>query len=139
MTRKIFLAVLVCVIAIPFGVALAEPDFNPGKWEITTKTEMVGMPGMQVPPVTHTQCLEKGALVPQSEEASQECKVSDIKVEGNTVFWKIVCSGKNGAMDGTGEVTYHGDTMEGIMDLVIQGAGMKIKNTISGKRLGPCD
>ena len=139
MTRKIFLAVLVCAIAIPFGAVLAEPNLNPGKWEITTQTEMVGMPGMQVPPVTHTQCLEKGEMVPQSEGESEECKVSDIRVEGDTVSWKVVCSGKNGAMEGTGEITYHGDTMEGTMDLVITGAGMKIKNTISGKRIGPCD
>lgn len=139
MTRKILFAGLFWVLAIPFGAALAEPTFNPGKWEITTKTEMTGVPGMQIPAVTHTQCLEKGTMVPQSEQASEECKVSDIRMEGNTVFWKIVCSGQNGGMSGTGEVTYYGNTLKGTMHMVIQGGGMKIKNTISGKRIGSCD
>ena len=139
MTRKIFLGAVVCLLALPLGAALAGPTFNPGKWEITTQTEMIGMPGMQVPPVTHTQCLKEGELVPQSEEASQECKVSDVRQEGDTVSWKIVCGGKTGEMEGTGEITYSGDTMAGTMEMVIKGAGMKVKNTITGKRLGPCD
>ena len=122
-----------------FSPAFAEPNMNPGKWEITIETEMVGMPDMNIPPVTHTQCLEKGDLVPQSEEASQECKMSDIKEDGDTVSWKIICSGKNGQMEGTGEVTYRGDSMEGAMNMVIKGAEMQIKNIISGRRIGNCD
>lgn len=122
-----------------FGPAFAEPNMNPGKWEITIETEMVGMPDMNVPPVTHTQCLEKGDLVPQSKEASQECKMTDIEEDGDTVSWKIICSGQNGQMEGTGEVTYGGDSMEGTMDMVIKGADMQIKNKISGRRIGDCD
>ena len=34
---------------------------------------------------------------------------------------------------------YKGDTMEGTMEMVIQGAGMQVKNTISGRRIGDCD
>lgn len=42
-------------------------------------------------------------------------------------------------MEGTGEVTYSGDRMEGVMNMVIQGAGMQVKNKISGQRIGDCD
>jgi len=126
-----------------FGPAFAEPNMNPGKWKITIETkietEMVGMPDMNIPPVTHTQCLEKGNLVPQSEEASQECKISDIEEDGDTISWKIICSGKNGQMEGTGEVTYRGDSMEGTMGMVIKGANMQVKNIINGRRIGDCD
>ena len=41
-------------------------------------------------------------------------------------------------MEGTGDVTYRGDSMEGTMDMVITGAGMRIKNKISGRRIGAC-
>ena len=141
MTRNLFFIVIVLLIALPLGTALAEPDFNPGKWEVTTETEMVGVPGMagMIPPVTHTQCLTKGELVPQSEEGSKECKMSDIKEDGDTVSWKMTCSGKNGQMEGTGTVTYKSDTMTGEMNMIIKDAGMQIKNKISGKRIGVCD
>ena len=141
MKKPAFLIIIVSLIILPIGTAFADPDFNPGKWEVTTTTEMVGVPGMagMVPPVTHTQCMTKGELVPQSEQSSKECKISDIKTAGDSISWKMICSGKSGEMEGTGTVTYKGDTMTGTMNMVIKGAGMQIKNTMSGKRIGACD
>ena len=141
MKKILFLILIAFLISFPLSTAFAELDLNPGKWEVTTTTEMVGVPGMagMVPPATHTQCLSKEELVPQSEVSSQECKMSDIKEDGNTVSWKMTCSGKNGDMEGTGTVTYKGNTMTGTMNMVIKGAGMQINNKISGKRVGACD
>ncbi len=136
MKKLMFLLAIVSLVALPLGSALAKPNLNPGKWEITTQTEMAGMPGM-IPPVTHTQCLKADVLVPQ--KTSKECKITDIKQDGDAISWKIVCSGKDGEMEGTGTVIYKGDTMSGTMDLVIKGEGMRIKNTITGKRIGNCD
>jgi hypothetical protein len=138
MVKKMFLMGFVFSIALSFGMAFAGPNLNPGKWEITTETEMVGI-SMKVPPQTHTQCLTKKDLVPQSKGASQECQISDVKVSGDTVSWKIICSGQGGAMEGTGQITYSGDHMEGTMDMVIKGANMQVKNKISGHRIGACD
>jgi len=138
MVKRFLSLVLVFAFTLSFGTAMAGPNMNPGKWEITTETEMVGMP-MSVPPVTHVQCITEEDLVPQSKEASNECQVTDVKEDGDTVSWKIKCSGQGGQMDGTGTITYSGDTMEGVMDMVIKSAGMTVKNKISGRRIGPCD
>ena len=139
MVKKMFIPAAVLFITLCLSTAFAAgPNMNPGKWEITTQTEMTGMP-MSIPPVTHTQCITGDELVPQSQDANSECVVSDMEIKGDTVSWKIVCSGANGGMEGTGTVTYSGDTMEGTMDMVIQGAGMHVINKISGKRIGDCD
>lgn len=115
-------------------------DLNPGLWEITTTTEMEGMPGMSPPPQTHTQCITAESLVPQSEEASDACQMSDVETDGNTVSWKVTCSEQEGGgMEGTGTITYNGDTMEGTMEMVMPAAGMTVKNTIAGKRIGDCE
>ena len=74
-----------------------------------------------------------------SRKCLDECKISDIKTAGDSISWKMICSGKSGEMEGTGTVTYKGDTMTGTMNMVIKGAGMQIKNTMSGKRIGACD
>ena len=100
MTKKVFFIGIIFSITFFGGVVFAGPNMNPGQWEITTETEMIGMAGMNVPPVTHTQCLEKGDLVPQSKEASQECQVTDIQQKGDTVSWKIICSGRERADGG---------------------------------------
>ncbi len=139
MVNKMFMMAVVFLVTLCLGTAFAAgPNMNPGKWEITTQTEMEGMP-MSMPAVTHTQCIKGDELVPQSREANKECVVSDMEINGDTVSWKIVCSGANGGMEGTGKVTYSGDTMEGTMDMVIQGGGMHVINKISGKRIGDCD
>ena len=138
MVKRIILMGFIGLMTLSFGVAFAGPNLSPGNWEITTETEMPGMP-MTAPPVTHTQCLDQGELVPQSEGAGQECHVSDIQVSGDTVSWKIVCGGQGGQMEGTGRITYSGDHLEGVMEMVITGAGMQVKNKIHGRRIGDCD
>jgi hypothetical protein len=138
MTRKWLFSGIAFAVVLSLSAQVQGPDINPGMWEFTTVTEMVGMPNMNIPPVTYTQCVTMENLVPQSDAASQECEMSDVAVDGSTVSWKIICAGQNGRMEGTGKVTYTGDTMEGTMDLVIADAGMQVKNTIKGKRIGDC-
>lgn len=135
MTR--FLLVMINI-GLFCSVAFAGSEIHSGLWEMTTETEMVGMPGMKMPPQTHRQCLTQEDMVPQSEEASKECRLMDMHQNGNTVVWKIVCSGENGEMEGSGKTTYQGDTLDGEMNLVIKGANMQIKNTIKGRRIGDC-
>lgn len=139
MHRKRLVTGFCLALALSLLAMVQEPDIKPGKWEFTTQAEMVGMPDMNIPPTTHTQCVTMETLVPQSDGASQECQLSDVTVAGNTVSWKIVCGGQGGQMEGTGTVTYTGDTMEGLMDLKVAGAAMQVKTTIKGKRLGECE
>jgi hypothetical protein len=136
MARKITVlgAVVVVSIALVIVHAWAEPQMNPGKWEITTTTEMEGMPPQSK---THTKCITADDMVPMSEDANQECQVTDITTQGNTVSWRISCGG--GKMNGTGSVTYSGDSMNGTMNMTVEPYGTKIKNTLSGQRIGACD
>ncbi|MEA2013704.1 MAG: DUF3617 family protein [Thermodesulfobacteriota bacterium] len=138
MKSQNLLIVLIAAITVFSGNAFAGANINPGLWEITTETEMVGMQGMNVPSETHTQCLSRGGMVPQSKEASKECQITDVRESGDTIFWNIICSGQNGSMEGTGEVTYHGNSLDGVMNMVIMGANMQLKNTIRGHRIGEC-
>ncbi len=138
MGRKIFWVIPVLSVAMFCGTAFGGPNMKPGKWEITTETEMTGMP-MSIPALTHTQCLKEGDLVPQGNTTVGDCAISDVKVSGDTVSWKLTCSGKNGPMKGAGKVTYKGDAMEGSMNMMMEGAGMEIKNKLKGRRIGECD
>ncbi len=136
MMRKTSLIGIFSVSVLLLATLWAQPNMNPGKWEITTKTEMAGMPAQSL---THTQCITASDLVPVGGDASQHCKVTDVKTSGNTVSWKITCGGQGGEMSGTGTITYEGDSMNGTMTMSIPGTEMTIKNVITGKRIGECD
>lgn len=135
--RIVFLGLLPFILCF-CGSASAGPDMNPGKWEITSVTEMKGMP-VQIPPVTRTQCLTKNDMVPQSQQPGQECQFPSVKVSGNTVSWTMSCSNPGQTMEGKGRVIYEGDQMHGTMNMVMEEAGMEMIVKIKGRRIGDCD
>ncbi|MBW1660055.1 MAG: DUF3617 family protein [Deltaproteobacteria bacterium] len=148
MGKKAVLVIVLLVVFMMATMAIAGgPNMNPGKWEITTKVEMPGMP-MKMPPITTTQCLTKDSYIlkePPKPGAAGEmkspCKVTNSQVKGDTVIWDMVCEGQEG-MTYHGELTYHGDTMEGFIKMVpkSQGEGnVPVTLRMKGKRVGPCD
>ncbi len=66
-------------------------DLQDGKYEITSKIDIQGMP-MQTPPVTITQCLTQQDPVPNQSTDDQQCKIIEMKTEGKTVTWKMECT-----------------------------------------------
>jgi hypothetical protein len=110
---------------------------KPGKWEITTQMDM---PGMQMPARTFTKCITKEdvanveSAIPRGQRDSS-CKFSDVKVEGNTVSWKMNCEERH--MSGDGKVTYDNDAYTGETHVKSERGDMTIKN--SGRRVGECD
>ncbi|ABW68099.1 DUF3617 domain-containing protein [Desulfosudis oleivorans] len=127
---------MACVFILGAGLVWAGPNMKPGKWEITTTTEI---PGMGPQAFTHAQCITEEDAVPMDKEQSKDCEVREMKVSGNTVSWKIVCKGEGGTTEGSGKITYSGDTMNGTMETYVPENNMRIKSTMKGKRLGACD
>ncbi|BCA80972.1 DUF3617 domain-containing protein [Desulfuromonas sp. AOP6] len=123
------------------GLALAaEVQMRPGLWEISSRLEMPGMP-MQMPAMTHTQCLSKEDLVPQRAESDQQCRLIENKVSGNTVRWVMQCTSDEGTTTARGEVTYQGDSFKGQVriETVLPGQEpMEMVSHTTGKRIGDC-
>jgi hypothetical protein len=148
MKKIIGMVILIGLILTVTTLAVAGgPKLNPGKWEITTTVEMAGMP-MKMPPIKTTQCMTKDDMIlknlPQpgpgmQGEKNNPCKVTNTEIKGDTVIWDLVCEGQQG-MVSHGEITYHGDTMEGFVKMTGQ-QGQKPPMTLKlkGKRIGPCD
>jgi len=132
------------VAALALGCALpcaAAPALNPGEWQITAKTEMTGLP-MQMPPqsVTFTNCVTADQPVPTQPQKQEQCKIFDVKTEGQAVSWSVECNADEGKMKGSGTIVYDGDTMTGEQKMNVSAEGMNLTVVMhmSGKRLGPC-
>jgi len=135
MAEKIQTLLLVAVLVLCVSPAVASPDVQEGSWEITVVSEMGGM---TLPPQKHTQCLKSDACVPTDPQMPRNCVIKDQRVSGNTVNWTMECSTEGAKTVSTGSITYEGESFSGTMDVAISGTDMKVVNTMSGRRLGPC-
>jgi len=131
--RKFFL--LVPVTCIGIATAAQAETMKPGLWEITSQMSGGNMPkmpavsaaqrkqmeamGIKLPGaagapmvVTAKRCVSKEEagkrLPPQGEEdRNTHCEQKDVKTSGNTVTWKIECTGAR-KMSGAGSMTWQG-------------------------------
>lgn len=118
----------------------AELNMQDGKWEITTKTEMQGMP-MAMPATKFTQCMTKKDTVPQKPEKGQDCKITSTKVSGDIVTWTMQCKTKEGIIDSSGKITYKNDAFDGTVNMTMDYTGsgkMQMTMIMTGKRIGEC-
>ena len=135
--RTITLLVVVCAIAMAMP-AMAKNQ-KPGKWTMTVETEMEGMP-MKMPPMTVSTCVTKEMAESneppkgQHENAS-DCKILDMKMDGDTASWKMDCPKEK--MKGEGTATYKGDSFD--MKQKMEVEGQNISMHMTGKYVGPCD
>jgi hypothetical protein len=106
-------------------------------WEETVEMEMVGMP-FAMPPQTMKVCMPVDAWTrPPDAKKDKNCQVKDFKRSGNTMSWKMVCTGEQ-AMTGDGELTRSGDAFTGRTHLTTAQGEMNMK--MRGKKLGgDCD
>ena len=137
---KSHIAAAVFALTLVSGAAVAaDVPQRPGKWEVSMQMDMPGMP-FKMPAIKTQVCVTEEDLkdpnksVPKDQN-SKDCKVSDYKVDGNTVTWKMVCTGKTKG-EGEGEMTYSGDSYEGKMVFNMEGTEMTTK--YKGKFLGEC-
>jgi hypothetical protein len=122
------------------GAASAAPGVN---WEITSQTEMPGMPeGMG--DTTVTVCLPKGAEKDPKQLVKEagDCKITDLKTVGSKTTWKMKCDTNGEVMTGKGEVTHKSSSFQGVTKLTGTADGQPINLTAKyqGKKLGTtCD
>lgn len=133
-------ALLIIVLLAMASICFAGPSFKEGKWEITTKMTMPGMP-MEMPPFTHTQCMTREDFVPENTQPQQgggNCEPVNVKTSGNTVTWSMKCKNEDGSVvTGNGTMTYKNDSFSGSMKMNQNGMAMTLKMT--GKYIGKCE
>jgi hypothetical protein len=136
---KTVVTVLVGLVAT--GVLVyAQNPMRAGRWEVSMQMQMVGM---QMPEMKSNQCVTEDDLrknptsgLPNAAQATPDnCTVSDYKVAGNRVTWKMACTGRE-AMTGDGDLAFTGDAYAGTINVKTGQTAVAVKMT--GKRLGDC-
>lgn len=128
------------IIAVIFSTsALSVPGEY---WEITSSTEMEGMP-FAMPASTQKVCIAKGGeRDPNKMNGDKDCQVTDSKTVGNKFTWKMRCDHKGDVMTGSGEQTMTANGYQAKMQFSGKSDGQPINMTtkMTGKRIGgSCD
>ncbi len=135
--RNLALFAVISTLAVP---AFAATVAKPGRWETTIQMEMAGMPA-KMPPRSVFTCLTKEQaenaenLIPKAGDKRGGCTYDEVKVDGNTVTWKVTCA--QSGMAGTGTMTFHAESSEGSSHMKMQ--DREISLTFTGKFAGECD
>ncbi len=113
-------------------------DLKPGKYEITTKVKMPGIP-VEMPPQITTQCLNEQTPIPDA--GAQGCKLTDMKTKGNTATYTMECNQQGMEITSTGNIIYDKISFEGTTQTTMgpTTGGMTVTTVIKGKHIGKCD
>lgn len=140
--RFVFASILAAVLSQ--AAHAAAPNMREGMWEISMKMEMAGMPG-GMPPQVVKQCYTRKdvenpeRLARQGDPKSENCKISNYQLKGNTASWDMACKGPE-EMTGSGTMTFSGDSYSGTNRMSVKSGGQTHNMTMqySGKRVGDC-
>lgn len=116
--------------------AFAADSIRDGYWEVTSQTEMPGMP-MKIPASTIKHCYTKEDVKDQKKVIARDknCTMTDYKVSGNKVTWAMKCTGQS-AGTFSGETVFSPDAYTSTMKMNSQGQNMTVR--VKGKRVGEC-
>ena len=123
------------------NLALAtESSMRAGQWEVTTQTEMEGMP-MQMPATKDLSCITAEEIQkPFMAEQEPGCTLDVLERTANTHKWKIACTENGEKMTGVGDFQFTAETYNGVIEMSMTEGGqtMKMKTRLQGKRVGDC-
>lgn len=123
------------MVLMPTGAFGATPKLAPGLWQVTSKTEMVGMP-LQMPAQTMKTCLKADQLAQpwkQFQSEGQHCQFSELGVTAHSAHWKMQCTSTEGNMTGSGNSEFvDPHHFHGVVHMEMKASGttmrMKIEN-----------
>lgn len=134
---------LIFVLSLLSGFSNVAWANTPGEyWEVTSKTEMEGMP-LAMPSQTIKVCVPKGqSLDPREANKGQDCQFSDYKANSQKVSYSFRCIDKGTVMTGNAEYNLGVNKSEGVMHMRVKSNGQDMKMTqfTSSKLVGgSCD
>lgn len=121
------------------------PNVEPGQWRFESRVQFSG--DFQMPEQTNEagRCLTREEIERGAEsmvgDPQNQCEVAESEVSASGMRYTLRCAaGGREAMTMTGEMSFHGDRIEGTSSGEIQAAGrtMRMEMQMRGERVGDC-
>ena len=116
------------------------PGLQPGQYEVTARLELrhVGMAAPKVATICVTETGTRGLIVLSESNPLARCPASDIRQDGDTLTFEIICPGANQAV-GSARYTVAPQHFTGVIAMKMGGKNMTMTEYQEGHRIGDCD
>ena len=124
---------------------VAQSGLKPGSWEIASVVDFSDTSTRKT--ITSRLCYSPddvaapSRVLPPQRGLGVKCLASDVKAGGTTgIAWKLTCTGKEGAMNGTGTMKPGPTAYSAEVHLERKSGGkvVRIAEKTSGRWVGPC-
>lgn len=140
--RRTLVTLVTAALAWP-GLAAAEGiPIRPGSWKISSRVAVSIAPRPREQ--ESTRCIARDSVgADELTGRSTLCDNRDVRIDGDTMTWKIVCREQMAGNEGEGRLTVDGDLLEGAMEL--RGLPQQDRPRVvvttrwQGERLGDCE
>jgi hypothetical protein len=126
-------AAFVAALFVTVAASAASP-LNPGRWEVTIKTEAP----VAMPATTSEICITAEMAEhpePKKSKTTDECQVIGLAMQGGVLTYDTQCSKKK--VSSKAKFTYSGETYTGIV--TIKSGDMEVRQVHTARRLGTCE
>jgi hypothetical protein len=115
------------------------PCLQPGEYEVTVRLQLrhVGMAAPKVARICVTETGTRGLIVLSENNPLARCPASDIRQDGDTLTFEIVCPGGNQAV-GSARYTLAPQHFTGVIAMKMGGKNMTMTEYQEGHRIGDC-
>ncbi len=142
-----YLWVLVGMLGMAAGAMAAEqssPNVNvvEGYWDTLVNVHVEGG-AFPVPAIKSSKCITRDDLIPTTTDSRMNCRIVDKAIDGDDVSWRLQCSDDKAVMEGTGKITYRGESYNGEMNLTLSQANgnrsVRMRYFMRGSRARSCE
>jgi hypothetical protein len=116
------------------------PGLLPGRYEVKVRLELrhVAMATPKVTTICVTETGNRGLVVLSENNPLARCPASDIRQDGDTLTFAIVCPGGNQAV-GSARYTLAPQRFTGVIAMKMGGKNMTMTEYQEGHRVGDCN
>jgi hypothetical protein len=136
--RKSLLVLSLAALSTP--VFAADANLKPGDYDVTVRLELPHVEDMGYSKDAHI-CVSdgqtQGIVVLSDNNPLARCPASNIKRDGDTLTFDLVCEGHNQAI-ASAKFTLNGDRFDGAFDMKMGGKNMTMTERQSGHLTGTC-
>ncbi|SEQ21795.1 Protein of unknown function [Ectothiorhodospira magna] len=134
------MAVMIFLLASP--ATAADLDIQPGDWEFTNVTRILGDSPFPEQTTTNRQCItaEDVARGPDFMELSENCQMSNLQISAAAMSYDMVCKENDMEIHMQAEMRFQGNRLSGLVDAELEGpmGKMPMRTEITARRMGDC-
>ncbi|MCG5501821.1 DUF3617 domain-containing protein [Ectothiorhodospira lacustris] len=138
--RPVFIAGTLLMLS--HGALATDLNIQPGDWEFTNVTRILGDSPFPEHTTTNRQCItaEDVAKGPQFMDLSEHCDMSNLQVTSGTMRYDMLCRENGMEVQMTADMTFQGDRLSGQVNAELEGpmGRMPMQTDITARRVGDC-